>query len=432
MRRSAELIGIDGSTYRVDDIRDVETHTSVKVTRIAQEIRCPECRCKTHAHSATTATVYHAPYAGKPCLIALKKRRFRCPMCGKTFTEDQPLLCRLTPHASTRLEAFVLDELGKGKTIAELERITGASKNILAKIEANAQMPKHYLPHNLCIDEVKAFPKRIAIRKGEPHMASCIYDADKKTLVDMLAGDDPKTVTAYLESFTKGERDAVATISCDLNGSYISLAEKYFPGAVIYADKFHVAKLVTEAVDDVRRRLTRTIEDDIDHKEQRRILRKAAKLMLTRKDMLKRQKERECVRCALESIGADDLKRAYLALQLFFEWSDTTFESRDDMETVLKRWISIARRTDVPEMRSVSNTISRRKTYILNAWEYGRTNAIAESLNRQIKDIIRTCRGFMSFGALRRRCLLVLGHKREPNKPIPLFTRSDKRKEGTN
>ncbi|WP_206215097.1 transposase, partial [Adlercreutzia sp. ZJ138] len=41
--------------------------------------------------------------------------------------------------------------------------------------------------------------------------------------------------------------------------------------------EFHVAKLVTEAVDDVRRRLTRTIEDDIDHKEQRRILRKAAK-----------------------------------------------------------------------------------------------------------------------------------------------------------
>ncbi|WP_165247909.1 transposase [Adlercreutzia sp. ZJ141] len=102
------------------------------------------------------------------------------------------------------------------------------------------------------------------------------------------------------------------------------------------------------------------------------------------------------------------------------------------METVLKRWISIARRTDVPEMRSVSNTISRRKTYILNAWEYGRTNAIAESLNRQIKDIIRTCRGFMSFAALRRRCLLVLGHKQKPNKPIPLFTRSDKRKEGAN
>ncbi|WP_165044965.1 IS110 family transposase [Adlercreutzia sp. ZJ138] len=131
----------------------------------------------------------------------------------------------------------MIDELGKAKTIAELERITGASKNIIAKLEANAQMPKHRLPHNLCIDEVKAFPKRIAIRRGEPHMASCIYDADEKTLVDMLAGDDPKTVTAYLESFTKGERDAVATISCDLNGFYISLAEKFFPGAVIYADK---------------------------------------------------------------------------------------------------------------------------------------------------------------------------------------------------
>ncbi|WP_165063135.1 ISL3 family transposase [Adlercreutzia sp. ZJ154] len=382
--------------------------------------------------SSTVSTVYHVPFAGKPCLITLKKRRYRCPSCNKTFAEEQPLLSCLTPHASTRLEAFVQDKLGQGKTIAELEHTTGASKNVLSKIEASAPMPKHRLPYNLCIDEIRAFPKKVAIRKGEPHMASCIYDADKKTLVDMLAGDDPKTVTEYLESFTKGERDAVATISCDLNGSYISLAEKLLPGAVIYADKFHVSKLVTGALDDVRKRFSRTFEDDKVHKEQRCLLRKASKLMLTRKNTLKSKRETVCVRNALEIDQTNELKYSYLALQLFFEWSDATFKSRDAMECALRQWASIARRTDVPEMRSTANTINRRKTYIINAWEYGRTNAIAESLNRQIKDIIRNCRGFMSFEALRRRCLLVLGHKREPNKPIPLFTRSDKRKEDAN
>lgn len=432
MRRSADLIGIDASIYRVDDICDVGTHTTAKVVRITRETRCPKCGHRMHVHGSTNSTVYHTPYKGLPCLITLKKRRYKCSSCNKTFTEDHPLLSKLTPHVSCGLEAFVTDELKCGRTIAELERITGASKNILTKLEAGIRMPRRYLPHNLCIDEVKAFPKKVAIRRGEPHMASCIYDADKKILIDMLTGDDPKTVSAYLESFTKGERDTVETISCDLNGTYIRLAEKYFPGAVIYADKFHVSKLATEAVDDVRKRLYRTIEDDKAHAEQKKSLRRASKLMLTRKNKLKSEHECTCTRCALEIDKADELKRAYLALQLFFEWSDRTYESRDAMELALKRWISIAKRTDVPEMRTTANTINRRKAYILNAWEQGRTNAVAESLNRQIKDIIRNCRGFMSFEALRHRCLLVLGHERKPNKPIPLFVRSNKKKEGAN
>ncbi len=427
MRIHAELIGINGDAYRIDDIHDEGAYTSVKAARIAHEERCAACGRRAQVHGSTNSTVYHVPHAGKPCLIALKKKRYRCPACGRTFTEDDPLVSRLTPHVSTRLEAFVLEELGRGRTIAELERMTGASKNILAKIEAAAQMPPHRLPRNLCIDEVRAFPKKVAVKRGEPHMACCVYDADEKTLVDMLAGDDSKTVRAYLESFTKGERNGVATISCDLNGSYISLAKELLPGAVIYADKFHISKLVTGAVDDTRLRLVHAIEDD---KEQKKILSRASKLICARKAKLRDARQITCARAALESEGARELRRAYLALQLFYEWSDATYESREDMERALGQWISIARRTGVPEMLSEAKTIKKNKVYILNAWEHGRTSAIAESLNRQIKDIIRTCRGFMSFEALRHRCLVVLGHEREPNKPIPLFVRSDKRKEG--
>lgn len=428
MRRSAELIGIDAHIYRIDDIYNAGTYTSVKVVRVSQKTRCPRCGHIAHIHSSARTTVYHIPYAGAPCLINLKKRRYRCPECNKTFAEDQPLLSRLTPHVSQQLEAFILDELSRGRTIAELEHVTGASKNIIAKIEASTPIPKLSLPRNLCIDEVKAFPKRIAIRKGEPHMACCIYDADKKTLIDMLAGDDPKTVSNYLLSFSRGERNTVETISCDLNGSYIRLAEDLLPRAVIYADKFHVAKLVTGAVDNVRKRLSHTIEDDGKYTEQRRVLRRTSKLMLTRKNKLKKEKQRGRVRYALETPQTDELRKAYLVCQLFFEWSDKTYESRTEMELALKQWISLARRAKVPEVRSTTKTINKRMPYILNSWEYGRTNAVAESLNRQIKDIIRKCRGFMSFAALRRRCMLVLGHEREPNKPIPLFIRSDKRK----
>lgn len=72
-----------------------------------------------------------------------------------------------------------------------------------------------------------------------------------------------------------------------------------------------------------------------------------------------------------------------------------------------------------------ANTINRHIEYVLNAWHISRTNAVAESLDRRIKDIIRECREFNSFEALHRRCLWVLGHERMPNKPIPSFKRGD-------
>ncbi len=313
MWRSAERIGIDGSVCRADGICDAGTYTSVKAARIQREMRCPECRHGAHVHSSQSSAAHHAPYAGKPCLITLKKRRYRCPSREKTFAGGQPLLSRLTPHASRGLEAFVQDELERGRTIAELERMTGASENVIAKLEAGAHAPKRYLPHDLCVDEARAFPKKAALRRGEPHMACCIYDAGKKAIVDMLAGDDPKTVREHLESFAKGERDAVETVSCDLPGSYIHLAEELLPKAVIYADKFHVSKLVTGAVDDVRKRLSRAMADDEGCKEQRRALRRASKLMLTRKAKLKTERQRVRAKEALEIEGAGELRRAHLA-----------------------------------------------------------------------------------------------------------------------
>lgn len=72
-----------------------------------------------------------------------------------------------------------------------------------------------------------------------------------------------------------------------------------------------------------------------------------------------------------------------------------------------------------------ANTINKHIEYVLNAWHIGRNNAVAESLNSRIKDIIRKCREFNSFEALRRRCLWVLGHEQIPNKPIPLFKRGN-------
>ena len=129
--------------------------------------------------------------------------------------------------------------------------------------------------------------------------------------------------------------------------------------------------------------------------------------------------------------GTDDLRAAYLALQLLYEWSDAEHASRKAMEESLRAWVRTARDSRMPApVRAAAGTASRRREYVLNAWERGRTNAVAEALNRRIKDVIRDSRGFGSFDALRRRCLLALGSPREQAGSIPLFERQGGRGEG--
>jgi len=303
-------------------------------------------------------------------------------------------------------------------------------------------------------------------------MCTCIYDAERRTLTDMLPGDKPGVVRPYVESFTRAERGAIESVSCDLNGSYIKMARELFPKASIYADKFHVSKLVTGAVDEVRQALRRKLDsvrkacedaledarDDgaearrrkdaggatdageraaeargrlSDAKAKLKTLDGASKLMLKRRDELTAG-QRAKVEAAFRLDGADEIRRAYLALQMFYEWSDATYPTRPEMADALREWAKAARCSNARAMRRAAKTITSKQNFehVLNGWDHGRTNAVAESLNHRIKDVIRGARGFRSFEGLRRRCLLVLGHERVPHKPTPLFKRRGKKEGG--
>lgn len=417
MRLSAGLLDLD-SCYRINSFVDEDTHHTAKISKVRTPQPCPECKGRTIVHSRKIATIYHAPLKNKPCLIHLAKRRLRCKRCNKTFDETQPLLSGITPHLSHAGATYIEECFKEGKSTAQIQHASGAPKCIVSKVQDCMSAGKHRLPHHLCIDETRVFPKRIAVKRSRPHMSACIYDAEKSTLVDMLEGDGGTVVRAWLNTFTKGELDQVQTVSCDLNGSYIKLAKECFPNAEIYADKFHVSKLVTEAVDDIRKRIAKEREP-----ENAKELTKISKLIMTRYANLDRRKTVK-VAAVFETDDTSDLRVAYYILQLFFEWSDADHKTRKDMEASLKHWISRAKSTKVPELNRVANTVNRNIVYVLNAWEHGRTNAIAEAMNRRIKDIIRDARGFNSFEALRRRCLIVLGHERKPKGSIPLFKRS--------
>lgn len=74
----------------------------------------------------------------------------------------------------------------------------------------------------------------------------------KGALVAMIKGTKSDTIIHYLERISKIKRLKVNEITIDLSPSMKLIAKRVFPNATVVADRFHVQKLMNEAISDLR------------------------------------------------------------------------------------------------------------------------------------------------------------------------------------
>ena len=74
----------------------------------------------------------------------------------------------------------------------------------------------------------------------------------KGTLVAMIRGTKAEEVCKRLNKIPEGRRKKVRNITLDMAGSMYQIAKKCFPNATQTIDRFHVQKLMLEALQDLR------------------------------------------------------------------------------------------------------------------------------------------------------------------------------------
>ena len=74
----------------------------------------------------------------------------------------------------------------------------------------------------------------------------------KGTIVAMVAGTKAETVIAIIEKIPLKQRNLVTEITLDMAGNMGLIAKKCFPNATRVTDRFHVQKLATEALQEIR------------------------------------------------------------------------------------------------------------------------------------------------------------------------------------
>ena len=197
-------------------------------------------------------------------------------------------------------------------------------------------------------------------------------------------GKDAKTLSAFQEDLEAhgGHADQIKEVCCDMSPAFISGIEGTFAQAAITFDKFHMVKIVNNAVDEVRR-------------QEQRI---RPELIKTRyhwgrnpENLTRKQKEKvsklQMKTCNLKTARAYQIK---LAFQEFYQ------QPIELAEAFLKKWYFWATHSRLQPIIDAAHTIKRHWEGVLRWVESRITNGVLEGINGLIQAAKNRARGFRS------------------------------------
>jgi transposase len=224
-----------------------------------------------------------------------------------------------------------------------------------------------------------------SFKRGQSYV-TVIVDAEARRVIDVEQGRNDQTVIDFsykLES-KGGNCEKIRFATCDMSKAYMNGINECFPYAKLTIDKFHVKKLMLEALDNVRK---------AEQKEHR-----SRELLCSKKLFMipeTRQSEEQRLRVLELSKQYPKTGRAFRmvqALDMVYE-SPHVEEARRRFDS-LYRWL---RKSRLEPMKKTALTLKKYSEEILNIFKSRLTNAICEGINSMIQAAKPKARGYHTF-----------------------------------
>lgn len=363
---------------------DGELRVTVRLRR--RRLRCPQCPYETrhrYDRREVDSSWRHLDMGGRICRLVMRRRRLHCPEHG-VLAEAVPFARHSSRHTRDfeDLVAWLATKTDK-TTISAFARTSWRTVGaICERVAADVLDPDRLSGLvDIGVDE-------ISWRKHHRYL-TLVSDHQTGKIIWGKAGKDTATLGAFFDELPDGEAAGIEAVSMDMGPAYAKAVRERAPGAVICFDPFHVVKLVTDALEALRRQVWQAARALPDKRIAKTF--KGARWALLKNPGDLTETQAATLQEMKRSGGI--LWRAYQLKEALRE----VFAGDLDAATVghlLDRWCSRAQRSRIPELVKAARTIRKHRAGIDAAISRQLSNGRHEGLNNKVRLIIRRAYGF--------------------------------------
>ena len=221
--------------------------------------------------------------------------------------------------------------------------------------------------------------------KGHEYI-TLFVDLEKRRTIFITEGKDNTTIERFTEDFRQhdGVIDNITDVSCDMSPAFIKGVNTYLPKAQITFDKFHILKIINEAVNSVRKQEVST----------NKLLTGTKYIWLKNYNNLTEKQKETLDSLTLSNMNLKTMK-AYNIRQSFQDIYQAT--TKEEFETYLKKWYFWATHSRLDPIIKAAKTIKKHWDGIIMWHESKINNGILEGLNSVIQATKSKARGYKTF-----------------------------------
>jgi transposase len=391
------------------------------------EAACRCCGVMAIGHGRRVRVLHDAPSFGRVTVVRWLVRVWRCrePACpAGTFSEAHDLA---PPRMALTVRAvrWATDALScDDTTVSALARHLGVDWHtawdaIEVEAKARTKDPARLAGvRTLGVDEHIWRPSRIGVDRAVTIMvdltrdqAGCLH----ARLLDAVVGRSGTVYKAWLKAQPEEFLDGVEQAALDPFRGYANAIHHELPDAVAVLDAFHVVRLGTQVVDEVRRRVQQDTLGRRGHKHDP--LYKIRGLLRHGVEHLTEKQQAKISHCLDAGDPGDEVNVAwqcYQQLRSIYHAAPAT--GREIAQKVLDSFHTCP----IPEVARLGRTLRAWRGQVLAYFDTsGVSNGGTEAINMIIEKIRRLAHGFKDFEHYRLRIMLAADgqrpYRRRPN-----------------
>lgn len=200
-------------------------------------------------HGFITSNIKIPDVVGFKTILRLKKQRYICKHCGKTFTLRDNVTdygCFISKNTKWKIANELRNKISE-KDIAKNNNVSpNTVERIMDSYYETQKLYKNYLPKVLSFDEFKS------VKSADGAMSFHMCNGETGRIIDIVEDRKLSSLLKYFAYYSFNARKSVNFIIIDMYSPYVSLIQKMFPNAQIIIDTFHLVQLISRSLNKTR------------------------------------------------------------------------------------------------------------------------------------------------------------------------------------